>query len=77
MPRIRNFVQPRGTRAGTTQQVTVQTPHVAGCRGSQAVEMKSGETAIMAARKPDGGWLVSFLTVTALRPTPQLFPVRR
>ena len=56
------------TLPGTTRPATVQTLRVTGCRGSQTVEMKSGETTLMAVRKPDGRWVVSFLTVLALPP---------
>lgn len=50
------------TVPGSTLIVTVQVPRVTGCRGSMAVEMANGSTALMAARKPDGSWLVALMT---------------
>lgn len=50
------------TVPGSTLIVTVQVPRVTGCRGSMAVEMASGATALMAARRPDGSWLLTMMT---------------
>lgn len=62
------------TVPGTTLPVTVQVPRVTGCRGSQTVELRAGATAVMAARKPGGEWLVSLLTVHTIPPAPAPAP---
>lgn len=55
------------TVPGSTLAVTVQVPRVTGCRGSMAVEMANGATALMAARRPDGAWLVTLMTPVEIR----------
>ena len=53
------------TVPGTTFEVTVQIPQVTGCRGSQIARLPDRGTALMAARRNDGTWLLSL--VTAIR----------
>jgi hypothetical protein len=65
------------TLPGTTAEVTVEVPRVTGCRGSQTVEMAKGATAVMAARKDGGAWLVTLMTLQHLTSPPAAFPVRR
>lgn len=52
---------------GITVPGTLQVPHITGCRGSQTVELASGATAVMAAKKPDGQWLVVLTTLHEIR----------
>ena len=71
-------MRPRGGfRTGSTKEVTVQVPRVTGCRGSQTVELANGATAVMAARKSDGSWLVTLMTLYSIRSAPAGLPVRR
>jgi hypothetical protein len=65
------------TVPGSTLPVTVQVPRLAGCRGSQTVEMQNGATAVMAARKNATTWLVSLMTPQQIRSAPAALPVRR
>jgi hypothetical protein len=58
------------TVPGTTFEVTVQVPRASGCRGRQAVALPKGTTAVMAAKKSDGSWLVTLLEPTAIRSGP-------
>jgi hypothetical protein len=64
------------TVPGTKQEVVVHAPRVAGCRGSMTVELANGATALMAARKPDGAWIVLVMTPVAIRSGP-VFPQRK
>ncbi|MGB3968506.1 MAG: hypothetical protein WBO45_17350, partial [Planctomycetota bacterium] len=65
------------TVPGTTKEVTVEVPRVTGCRGSMTVEMSNGATALMAARKSDGSWLVTLMTPMMIRSAPAGLPARR
>jgi hypothetical protein len=67
----------RTTVPGSTREVSVQVPRIHGCRGSQTAEMSNGATAIMAARKNDGSWLVTLLTPRKIRSAPAELPRRR
>lgn len=60
---------------GSTQEVTVQVPRTTGCRGRQVAAVPNGATAVMAAKRNDGTWLVTLLTVSKV--TPPAEPVLR
>jgi hypothetical protein len=55
------------TLPGTTQKVAIQVPRASGCKGSQTVALRDGATAVMAARKNSGTWLVTLLTVSGVK----------
>lgn len=66
------------TIPGSTMTVKVQVPRIlTGCRASQTVELVSEATAIMAARKSDGSWLVSLMTPMVIRSAPAALPRAR
>jgi len=54
---------------GATTEVTIQVPVVTGCRASQAVRIANGATAMMAAPRNDGTWLLCLTTATRERST--------
>ncbi len=65
------------TVPGTKQEVIVKAPRVVGCRGDMTVELANGTTALMAARKPDGAWLVLLMTPQAIQSGPAVLPARK
>ncbi len=62
---------------GIEQELTLQVPRTTGCRGNQTALLPDGATAVMAARKNDGTWLLSLMTVNAIRAAVPIGPGER
>lgn len=56
----------QATVPGSPLVCMVQVPRMTGCRGSQVAMLAQGATAVMAARKSDGNWLVTLMTANAV-----------
>jgi hypothetical protein len=58
------------TVPGTRHACTVQVPRITGTRASQTARLACGGTAVTAARRADGTWLVTLTTVHRVAPEP-------